>query len=57
MTRALYTIGRLLMLLGMFELLVDIVTASEMGPNPKLFYLGIVIFLAGWGLTRATKSS
>jgi hypothetical protein len=23
-----------------------------MGPNPKLFGVGVVVFLAGWGLTR-----
>jgi hypothetical protein len=57
MTRGLYTVGRLLMLVGMFELLVDIVTAGPMGPSPKLFAAGIAIFLAGWGLTRVTKSS
>jgi hypothetical protein len=57
MTRGLYTVGRLLMLVGMFELLVDIVTAGPMGPSPKLFAAGIVIFLAGWGLTRFTKNS
>ena len=50
-----YYIGRLAQLIGMFELLVDIMTAGPMGPSPKLFAVGIVIFLAGWGVTRLTR--
>jgi hypothetical protein len=33
-------------------LLVDVVTAGPMGPNAKLFGLGVAVFLAGWGLVR-----
>jgi hypothetical protein len=55
MKPALYSIGRLAQLIGMFELLVDILTAGPMGPSPKLFAVGIVIFLAGWGVTRLTR--
>ena len=55
MKQAAYHFGRLLQLFGMFELLVDILTAGPMGPDPKLFGIGIVIFLAGWGLTRLTR--
>jgi hypothetical protein len=51
----LYYIGRLLQLIGMFELLVDILTAGPLGPSPRLFYIGIMIFLAGWALTRLTR--
>ena len=51
----LYYLGRLAQLIGMFELLVDIMTAGPMGPSPKLFAVGIVIFLAGWALTRLTR--
>ena len=46
----LYYIGRLAQLVGMFELLVDILTAGPLGPSPKLFAAGIGIFLAGWAL-------
>jgi hypothetical protein len=54
MKPTLHAIGRLAQLIGMFELLVDIVTAGPMGPSPRLFAVGIVIFLAGWGVTRLT---
>jgi len=49
---ALYYLGRAGQVIGMWILLVDVVTAGPMGPNPKLFGLGVVVFLAGWGLTR-----
>jgi hypothetical protein len=55
MKSTLYYVGRLAQLIGMFELLVDIMTAGPMGPSPKLFAVGIVIFLAGWGVTRLTR--
>ena len=31
---------------------VDVVTAGPMGPNAKLFGVGVVAFLAGWGLVK-----
>jgi hypothetical protein len=52
MTHAIYLIGRGAQLLGMWLLLVDLFTAGPLGPNPRLFYLGIGIFFAGWALTR-----
>jgi hypothetical protein len=55
MKSALYYTGRLAQLIGMFELLVDIMTAGPMGPSPRLFAVGTVIFLAGWGTTRLTR--
>ena len=55
MKAKLYYVGRLAQLIGMFELLVDIVTAGPMGPDPKIFAFGIVIFLAGWSVTRLTR--
>lgn len=57
MKSALYQIGRLLQLIGMFDLLLDIVWAGPMGPDPKMFGVGVAIFLAGWGLTRATRQT
>ncbi len=39
----------------MWLLLVDLFTAGPLGPNPRLFVLGIAVFLAGWGLSRTTK--
>jgi hypothetical protein len=55
MKQAIFYAGRLLQLFGMFELLVDIVTAGPLGPSPKIFTLGIVVFVAGWALTRLTR--
>jgi hypothetical protein len=52
MTGMLYYIGRAAQLLGMWMLLVDLFTAGPMGPNFQLFALGVVVFVAGWGLTR-----
>jgi hypothetical protein len=47
-----FYLGRAGQLLGMWILLVDVVTAGPMGPNAKLFGTGVVVFLAGWGLVR-----
>ena len=55
MGAALYYFARFLQLLGMSFLLGDIVMAGPMGPDPKLFGLGIAVFVAGWGLTRLTR--
>ena len=55
MKSTLYYVGRLAQLIGMFELLVDIMTAGPLGPSPRLFTIGIAIFVAGWGLTRLTR--
>jgi hypothetical protein len=57
MTSVLYYLGRFGQVMGMWILLVDIFTAGPAGPNPRLFALGVVIFLAGWGLTRAGQRS
>ena len=59
MGRALYYLGRLLQLLGMWLLLADVVTAGPMGPNPRLFGLGVGVFIGGWLLVRGrgVKSS
>ena len=55
MKSAFYQFGRLLQLVGMADLLYDVITAGPMGPDPKVFGIGIVVFLAGWGLTRTVK--
>ena len=55
MKSALYQIGRLLQLIGMFDLLYDVVRAGPLGPSPKIFTLGIVIFVVGYALTRLTR--
>jgi len=53
--RIVFYTGRGGQLIGMWLLLVDLFTAGPMGPDPKLFGAGVVIFLAGWGLTRLTR--
>lgn len=55
MTSTFYYAGRLAQLIGMWLLLVDLFTAGPLGPNPKLFGAGVVVFLAGWAVTRAVK--
>ena len=51
----LYYVGRLGQLMGMWMLLVDVVTAGPLGPNPRLFAAGVAAFLAGWGLTKTAR--
>ena len=55
MSAALYYLGRGGQVLGMWILLVDVVTAGPMGPNAKMFGVGVAAFLAGWGLTRLAR--
>ena len=55
MGKAAYYLGRGAQLIGMWLLLVDLFTASELGPSPRLFAVGVGVFLAGWGLTRLTR--
>jgi len=49
---AVYYIGRFLQLLGMWLLLVDLFTAGPLGPNPRLFGVGVVVFVVGWLMAR-----
>jgi hypothetical protein len=51
----LYYGGRGAQLIGMWMLLVDVVMAGPLGPNPKLFAAGVAVFLAGWAATRLTR--
>jgi hypothetical protein len=53
--KAVFYTGRLGQLIGMWLLLVDLFTAGPMGPDPKIFGAGVVIFVTGWGLTRLTR--
>jgi hypothetical protein len=53
---ALYYLGRLAQLVGMWLLLVDIFTAGPMGPSASLFGVGVGVFVAGWALTKARKT-
>ena len=53
MGKAIFYLGRFGQIVGMWLLLVDVVTAGPLGPNPRLFGVGVAVFLAGWGLTKA----
>ena len=55
MIRTLYYLGRGLQVLGMWLLLVDLVTAGPLGPNPKLFAAGVGVFIAGWWVIRTAS--
>ena len=48
----LYYAGRGLQLLGMWLLLVSVVTAGPLGPSPRLFVAGVGAFVAGWFLVK-----
>jgi hypothetical protein len=52
LTNVIYFLGRGGQLLGMWLLVVDIVMAGPMGPSPRIFAAGVVVFLVGWGLTK-----
>ena len=54
---AIYYTGRLAQLMGMWLLLVDIFTAGSMGPDARLFAVGVGVFAAGWALTKLKKRS
>lgn len=53
MTKAIYYVGRGGQLLGMWLLVVDIFTAGDMGPSPRIFAVGVAVFLVGWVLTKS----
>lgn len=55
MATILYYVARGAQLLGMWILLVDIATAGPLGPDAKLFAVGVGVFIAGWGLTRVVR--
>jgi hypothetical protein len=57
MSGALYYLGRFAQLVGMWLLLVDIFMAGPLGPSPRLFAVGVGVFLGGWGLTRVFKKA
>jgi hypothetical protein len=39
----------------MWLLVVDVVTAGPLGPSPRLFAGGVVVFVAGWALTKLKR--
>jgi len=57
MAAILYYVGRGAQMLGMWLLLVDVAMAGPMGPDAKLFGVGVAVFLAGWGLVTDDVST
>jgi hypothetical protein len=55
MRRAAYFFGRGLQVLGMWLLAVALFTAGPLGPSFELFAAGVVVFVAGWALTKVRK--
>lgn len=53
MPGVLYYAGRGLQLLGMWLLLVSIVTAGPLGPSPRLFGAGVAAFVVGWFIVKS----
>jgi hypothetical protein len=49
---AIWYVGRVLQAFAMWILLVDIFMAGPMGPAPKPFYVGVVMFIVGWLIVR-----
>ena len=47
-----YYLGRFLQLLGMSTLLFAVVEAGPLGPSPRTFGAGVVVFILGWLLAR-----
>jgi hypothetical protein len=54
--RLVYYLGRFGQIVGMWLLLVDIFMAGPLGPDPRLFAVGVTVFLVGWALTRISAS-
>ena len=52
MPSVVYYVGRGLQLLGMWLLLISIVTAGPLGPSPRIFGAGVAVFVVGWLLVR-----
>ncbi len=47
-----YYVGRALQLLGMWLLIVAIVIAGPLGPSPRIFGVGIGVFVIGWFIVK-----
>ena len=52
MPSLLFYLGRGLQLIGMWLLLVSLATAGPLGPSPRLFGAGSVVFVAGWLIVK-----
>ena len=57
MPSLLYYVGRFLQLLAMSLLLMSIMTAGPLGPNPRIFGAGVVVFVLGWLIAQPSTRS
>jgi hypothetical protein len=55
--RVVYILGRFLQLLGMSLMAASILADYGLGPNPRFFVAGIVLFIAGWAAARSVRRS
>jgi hypothetical protein len=55
--RAIYFVGRFLQLIGMSLMAASILADYGLGPNPRFFVAGIVLFIGGWAATRTVRRS
>jgi hypothetical protein len=53
--QALYYVGRFLQLLGMSMMAASILADYGLGPSPRYFVAGIVLFIAGWAAARGGR--
>jgi hypothetical protein len=51
----LYYLGRFLQLLGMSMMAASILADYGLGPSPRYFVAGIVLFIAGWAAARGGR--
>ena len=56
MLQVAYYFGRFLQLIGMSILLMAIVQAGPLGPNPRTFGAGVVAFIVGWLFVKSRTS-
>lgn len=55
--RVMYFIGRFLQLVGMSFMAASILADYGLGPSPRFFVAGIVLFIAGWAAARSVRRS
>lgn len=51
----LYFAGRFLQLVGMSLLAASILADYGLGPSPRFFVAGIVLFIAGWAAAKTGR--
>lgn len=52
-----YFVGRFLQLVGMSLLAASILADYGLGPSPRFFVAGMVLFVAGWAASKTRRQS